>query len=160
MAKRLITLTSLTMIFFLFAVPALAQEVTPSETATDQYGPGGSGIDMAEDAAINAVEGLIGREGADVNGAEAYAAALNAAQDTGVDTETAEIVAARAVAATDELETSGEPETPDEPETSDEPKASEEPKITELPDTGGVPLFLVCGGVLAGVGLLARAVLR
>ena len=102
MAKRAIALISSAMIFLLLAVPALAQEGGPSQTATDQYGPGGELEAVAEAAAIQAIEDLIGQDGADVDGAEAYAAALNAAQDTGVDTETAEVVAARAVAATEE----------------------------------------------------------
>ncbi len=148
--KRLSTLISVSMIFFLFAVPALAQETgSPLETATDQYGPDNGLTQESAEAAINAVQDLIGQEGTDVDGAEAYAAALNAAQETGVDEKTAEVVAAQAVA-----------EVSEEPEESKEPETSKKREITELPDTGGVPAFLLAGGILVGAGLSLRGVLR
>lgn len=140
MVKRTILLTSLVMILALFAVPALAQDTTfSSGAATDQY-PTEDAAASSVDAAIQSVRDVIGEQGEDMKGAEAYAAALNAARDTGVDEETAEVVAAKAVAEVS--------------------KELEEPEITELPDTGGAPYSVLVGGFLVVGGLLARRVLR
>ena len=149
--KRLTLLASLAIAFIIFSVPALAQGNT-----ADQYGDGG--IADSEPAARKAVEDLIGEEGADVDGAEAYAAALKAAQNTDLDEETAEAVAAEAVS-----EISKKPELPKEPKMPEEPKVSkgsEEAGIIELPDTGGVSYAALAGGILLGSGLLIRRVMR
>ena len=157
--KRLATLISLTMIFFLFAVPALAQETSPTGAVAGQYGPSEDAAAASVEAAIDAVEDLVGQEGGNVDGAEAYAAALNAAQETGVDEETAEVVAARAVAEVSEEPVASKPVASEKPEASGEPAASKKPEITELPDTGGGSVFLLVGGVLVGAGLFVRGVL-
>lgn len=136
--KKLILLTSLATLFVMLAVPALAQEVDPQPDATtDQYGvplpsgPGGPSL-TSEQAAEDAVEDIISK-GGEADGAAAYEAALNAAREAGADQETAEVVAAEAVAEVSE------------------------PEITELPDTGGASAFVLGAGLLVmGAGLLAR----
>ena len=162
--KRTVLLTSLIMLLALFAAPALAQDATLSPDATtDQYTAEDATL-ASENAAIQAVKDVIGEEGEDVEGAEAYAAALNAARETGVDEETAEVVAAEAVA-----EVSEGPKLREEPEIREpevrepevrEPEVQKKPKITELPDTGGAPYSVLVGGALVGGGLLMRRVLR
>lgn len=137
--RKLILLTSLTMLFVTMTTPALAQESeSPTDIVEEQYtpspvGPGTTIQSIAEDA----VEGIVS-QGQDADGAAAYEAALNAARDAGADEETAEVVAARAVAEVSESEAS-------------------ETEITELPDTGGAST-LVLGSVLLliGAGVLVR----
>jgi hypothetical protein len=133
--NRLILLTSLAAVFVLSTAPALAQDLNPQPGATtDQYGP----TTADEAAAEEAVRDIVSK-GQDVDGATAYEAALNAAREAGANQETAEVVAAEAVA-----------------EVSEVPEAPEEPEITELPDTGGASTFVLGAGLLmAGGGLLA-----
>ena len=144
--KKLISLTSLATLFILFSIPALAQENDAQpDVATDQYPPD---MVVAEAAAEQAVRNIVS-EGGDANGAAAYSAALNAARETGVDEETAEVVAATAVAdVSEEPETnvpSGEPGTsgsPEEPGTSrspGEPGASGSPGEPEASGSPGEP---------------------
>lgn len=136
--KRLLLLASLATLFVLSAVPAFAQEARiQPDTAFDQYNAGGAGgpgdASIASDAAEDAVEVIIS-EGKEADGAAAYEAALNAAREAGADAETAEVVAAEAVA-----------------------EVSEGPGITELPDTGGVSVFVLGAGLLVvGAGLVVR----
>lgn len=129
--KKLTLLISLVTFFVLSAVPAVAQEAgLTSGATTDQYDP----IIAVQDAADQAVRDIVNK-GEDDDGAEAYAAALNAAREAGADQDTAEVVATEAVA-----------------------EVSEKPDITVLPDTGGVSLLAVGGAVLVGGGLLTRRI--
>lgn len=128
--KRITLLTSLVALFVLIAIPASAQEMDPQPDATlDQYTPDATITEAAEEA----VKDII-REGGEADGAAAYEAALNAADQAGADKETAEAVAAEVVS-----------------------DVSEGPEITELPNTGGSPIFALGAGLLiVGGGLLTR----
>lgn len=124
--KRLTLLTSLATLFILIAVPVSAQEVDPRpDAALDQYSPGGTITEAAEEA----VKDILKKGGED-NGAAAYEAALNAARQAGAGKETAEAVAAEVV--------------------SDKYEITELPNTGGSPTFAlGAGLLLVSGGLLA-----------